>query len=151
MTKAFDLWTPDFLSTFPHRMRSILAFWSREHSCPIVTRNIQSWILCWKKILVNFDRNRAQNRPKNNFWSTFVYLDNVTFDQASRDFDRLGITKHIHPPCSPDLAPCDFWLFGTLKRKLERCAFADLVEIMIEANIILSKIPLEKFILVFDE
>jgi hypothetical protein len=36
----------------------------------------------------------------------------------------FGLEKWIsgtpleHPPCSPDLAPCDFWAFPTIKREL---------------------------------
>jgi hypothetical protein len=29
------------------------------------------------------------------------------------------ITKMDHPPFSPDLAPCDFWLFPKLKNALK--------------------------------
>ena len=27
----------------------------------------------------------------------------------------MGIKTVPHPPCSPDLAPCEFWLFPKLK------------------------------------
>ena len=27
----------------------------------------------------------------------------------------MGIKTVAHPPCSPDLAPCDFWLFPKLR------------------------------------
>ena len=30
----------------------------------------------------------------------------------------MGIKTVPQPPCSPDLAPCDFWLFPKLKEKL---------------------------------
>lgn len=33
------------------------------------------------------------------------------------------ITTFEHAPYSPDLAPCDFWLFPTLKSKLAECSF----------------------------
>jgi hypothetical protein len=31
---------------------------------------------------------------------------------------RIGGTPSEHPPYSPDLAPCDFWVFPTMKREL---------------------------------
>ena len=31
---------------------------------------------------------------------------------------KKGITLIQHPPYSPDLAPCDFWLFNKLKTSL---------------------------------
>jgi histone-lysine N-methyltransferase SETMAR len=30
-----------------------------------------------------------------------------------------GLGRAEHPPYSPDLSPCDFWLFGFLKEKLK--------------------------------
>jgi histone-lysine N-methyltransferase SETMAR len=32
---------------------------------------------------------------------------------------KKSITKIDHPPYSPDLAPCDFWLFPKLKNALK--------------------------------
>jgi hypothetical protein len=81
----------------------------------------------------------------------FLHLDNVIAYQAPRDFDRLAITKFLYPSYSPDLASYDFWLFGTLKRKLEGFTFVNPVEVMTEVNTILRKILLEEFFLVFDE
>jgi hypothetical protein len=34
-----------------------------------------------------------------------------------------------HPPYSPDLAPCNFWLFPNLKNALKRQRFADIPDI----------------------
>jgi hypothetical protein len=31
----------------------------------------------------------------------------------------IGGTPLEHPPYSPDLAPCDFWTFPTMKRELQ--------------------------------
>jgi histone-lysine N-methyltransferase SETMAR len=31
---------------------------------------------------------------------------------------KKSITKMDHPPYSPNLAPCDFWLFPKLKKKM---------------------------------
>ena len=33
-----------------------------------------------------------------------------------------------HPPYSPDLAPCDFWLFHKLKKKLRGCRYETIEE-----------------------
>jgi hypothetical protein len=37
------------------------------------------------------------------------------------------ITEMDHPPYSPDLAPCDFWLFPKLKSFLKGQGFADIL------------------------
>ena len=36
----------------------------------------------------------------------------------------MGIKTVSHPPCSPDLAPCDFWLFP----KIRGCRFETIEE-----------------------
>ena len=33
--------------------------------------------------------------------------------------ESQGITIMPHPPSSPDLAPCDFWLFDLIKENLD--------------------------------
>jgi hypothetical protein len=33
-------------------------------------------------------------------------------------FSEIGETPLEHPPYSPDVAPCDFWVFPTMKREL---------------------------------
>jgi hypothetical protein len=37
---------------------------------------------------------------------------------------EIGGTALQHPPYSPDLAPCDFWVFPTLKRQLRGKRFS---------------------------
>ena len=36
---------------------------------------------------------------------------------------KMGIKTVSHPPYSPDLSPCDFWLFPKLKEKLRVCRY----------------------------
>ena len=38
-------------------------------------------------------------------------------------FTKMGIKAFVHPPYSPDLAYCDFWLFPKLKEKLRGCRY----------------------------
>ena len=45
---------------------------------------------------------------------------------------KIGIKAVPHHPDSPDLAPCDFWLFPKLKEKL-RCCRYETIEEMKEA------------------
>ena len=40
----------------------------------------------------------------------------------------MGIKTVPHPPYSPDLAPCDFWLFPKLKEKLRGCRYETIEE-----------------------
>jgi hypothetical protein len=74
-----------------------------------------------------------------------------TRHRAPQDFDHLGIARFLHPPYSQDLAPWDFWLFGTLKRKLEGFTFGHQIEVLLAVNIIFSTIPGEEFTSAFDK
>jgi hypothetical protein len=101
--------------------------------------------------LVDFDKERMLNRPRKHSRDIFLHLDNTTLYRALRDFDHLRITRFPHPPYSSDLTPCDFWLFGTLKRKLEEFTFWILIEVLTVMITILSMIHLDQFILIFDD
>ena len=51
----------------------------------------------------------------------FLHVDNArvhTSLKATEFLEGLPFIKFPHPPYSPDIAPCDFFLFGYLKRKL---------------------------------
>ena len=41
---------------------------------------------------------------------------------------KMGIKTVPHPPYSPNLAPCDFWLFPKLKEKLRGCRYETIKE-----------------------
>jgi hypothetical protein len=103
------------------------------------------------KVLADFDKELGRTRPMKRSRNIFLHLDNTTPHQATQDFDRLGIARLPNPPYSQNLAPCDFWLFGTLKRKLEGSTFGDQIKVLLPVNTIFSKIPREEFISVFDE
>jgi hypothetical protein len=64
---------------------------------------------------------KAENRscrrqiPLATFWE---HMDNSMCHNGSKvtsKFDKHHIVRLPHPPDSPDLSPCDFWLFGMLK------------------------------------
>jgi len=59
-----------------------------------------------------------------------------------RDFFAKN-SIHIvpQPPYSPDLAPCDFWLFPKLKRSLQGNCFETIEEIQRESLCALKAIP----------
>ena len=50
-----------------------------------------------------------------------------------------------HPPYSPDLAPCDFWLFPKLKNTLKGKRFADLSDMQCNMKMLLWGIPENNF------
>ena len=40
----------------------------------------------------------------------------------------MGIKTVPRPPCSPDLAPCDFYLFSKLEENLRGCRYETIGE-----------------------
>jgi hypothetical protein len=46
-----------------------------------------------------------------------------------------------HPPYSPDLDPCDFFLFPKLKRRMKGRSFDTIEEIQEESQLVLDTIP----------
>ena len=42
--------------------------------------------------------------------------------------NKMGIQTVRHPPYSPDLALCDFWLFPKLKENLRGCRYETIEE-----------------------
>ncbi len=62
-----------------------------------------------------------------------LHQDNVRPQVASivRDFlEKSEIPMVTHPPYSPDLTHCDFWLFPSLKKVLQGCQFSSNQEVV---------------------
>jgi len=57
----------------------------------------------------------------------------------------LGWTIFPHPPYSPDLAPCDFFLFPTMKRTLKGKRFATVEVVKAALQEALNNIKLQQF------
>ena len=56
----------------------------------------------------------------------YFHCDNArvhTAKATTTHLGKCGFTKMMHPPYSPDLAPSDFFLFGTLKHELKGWIF----------------------------
>jgi hypothetical protein len=64
---------------------------------------------------------------------------------------KKSITKLDHPPYSPDLAPCDFWLSQKLKTALKGHRFSDIADIQGYVTTILQSIPEEEFQKCFEQ
>jgi transposase len=73
-----------------------------------------------------------------------LHHDNAPALDVLRPREFLGnksIRKMGHPPYSPDLAPCDFWLFPKLKNALKGQIFADIPDIQRNVTTLLRGIP----------
>jgi hypothetical protein len=57
-----------------------------------------------------------------------VHADNActhTVKMTSPFIEQNSMQRAPHPAYSPDLEPCDFYLFGSVKQLLSGCQFAD--------------------------
>jgi hypothetical protein len=88
----------------------------------------------------HFDNRTAETRKKKRPNGTFIHFDNFRSQLAQAQFDSLGIHSLGHPSYSPDITPCDFWLFGYVKRKLEGVSFAIPNALVCEMQEILDEI-----------
>ena len=57
----------------------------------------------------------------------------------------MGIKTVPHPPYSPDLAPCDFWLFPRLKEKLRGCRYETIEEMKEAVTKVIDTLTQEDF------
>ena len=53
----------------------------------------------------------------------------------------MGIKTVLHPPYSPDLAPCDFWLFP----KLRCCRYETIEEMKVAMTKVIDTLSHENF------
>ena len=61
-------------------------------------------------------------RPQMGVRGLLLHHDNTSADTAAVTLDFLAandVQLVIHPPYSPDLAPCDWFLFPSIKRQLK--------------------------------
>jgi hypothetical protein len=69
--------------------------------------------------------------------------------KVTDEFDNRKLQRVAHPPYSPDLSPCDFWLFGMLKQKMKDREFSGVEEIMNAVQEIWREVTLERLQSIF--
>ena len=89
--------------------------------------------------------------PKN---CAFIHYDNAPSHNSKVCRAGLAETPFIRipqPAYSPDIAICDFYLFGTLKQQLEGISATDPSDLQVAMDTILTNIPRSQWIKAFDE
>jgi histone-lysine N-methyltransferase SETMAR len=74
----------------------------------------------------------------------YIHMDNAPCHRAaiSRNaFHNTNLIEMPQPPYSPDLAPCDFFLFGYLKNRMKGFHFRNSESLLEKAQEIVSSIP----------
>jgi histone-lysine N-methyltransferase SETMAR len=76
-------------------------------------------------VLPSIEMNLAQRRPKLRATGVHLHMDNAKSHRSKtsvQKIDEMGFVLVSHPPYSPDIAPSDFFLFGSLKDRLDEQA-----------------------------
>ena len=99
------------------------------------------------EVLRKFRKRFRWKRPalfKSGLWH--FHQDNAPVNNSILVTDyltKMGIKTVPQPPYSPDLVPCDFWLFPKLKEKLRGCPY-ETIEEMKEAAIKVIDPPIQE-------
>lgn len=99
---------------------------------------------CLPKVIESITR-RA---PRTGMRTRKLHHDNAPAHTAAatlRFLEEQGISTLPHPPYSPDLAPCDFWLFPTIKQELKGRRFQSDEELEEAAMDAINNIPIQDF------
>ena len=73
-----------------------------------------------QNILPGVIQDTEQKRPTTGIKDVLLHHDNASPHKAKivKDYlEEQELQVLPHPPYSPDLAPCDFWLFPTIKER----------------------------------
>ena len=109
---------------------TVTARWYTEICLPVVIDNV------------------TRRAPRTGMRGRKLHHDNAPAHTAAATREFLtdqGISTLPHPPYSPDLAPCDFWLFPTIKQVLKGRRFESDEEMEQAAIEAIEDIPIEEF------
>ena len=104
---------------------------------------------CFVEALREFRKRFRRKRPalfKLDQW--YFHQDNAPVHNSILVTDyltKMGIKTVPHPPYSPDLAPCDFWLFPKLKEKLRGCRYETIEEMKEAVTKVIDTLTQEDF------
>jgi len=95
----------------------------------------------YKEVLTNLHERVRRRRPeiwKNDSW--VLHQDNAPARNTLSV--KTFLTKHMleHPPYSPDLAPCDFFLFPKIKSALKGTRFESIDAVKANATELMNKL-----------
>ena len=106
--------------------------------------------VCLPKVIteINYQREKAGVR------GILLHHDNASSHTALRTRESLedsGLRTLPHPPYSPDLAPCDFWLFPTIKNELRGRRFSSNEELVGALFKVIEAIPKDEWKMCFQK
>ncbi len=103
----------------------------------------------FRAIFRRFDAAHHRRRPHAAVHGRrFLHMDNAPAHNAALTLGlvtQLGWTRLPQPAYSPDLAPCDFWLFSRLKRNLRGVRFRTLADLKEAVSEEIALIPAQEY------
>lgn len=139
------------------RKLMLIAFFSRRGIENITYlpegKTVTSEFFCQQCILP-MKQKLEKERRSSGISSVKFHFDNarVHTSKTTKTFlDLHGLQVIKHPPYSPDLSPCDFWLFGYLNHCLEGLCFANRDDAIQKCTEILNSIEKKVFSRVMEE
>ena len=117
----------------------------QEFVPPGMTVNADFYCDVLRRLRENVRRMRPQKWQNQNL---IINHDNATTHRSfkvSQFLSKNNMTVIPHPPYSPDLAPCDFFLFPKLKLRMKGRRFDTNEEIQEESQRVLDTIPKRDF------
>ena len=93
-------------------------------------------------------KKAKQNLVDSGTKNFILHQDNspVHMSQESKDYykeDKWQLTNH--PPHSPDLSPCDFWLFKEIKTAFRGKKYETDTELALAVDLFIAQIPISEF------
>jgi hypothetical protein len=105
-------------------------------------------------VLPSIEKKHAKCRPKLRTTTAHLHVDNAkshTCKMSIEMIEKLGFILVPQPPCSLDLAPCDFFLLGYLRQHLEEKHLTREDQVIAAAREVFDKFPLQTFQDVMDD
>jgi len=103
-------------------------------------------------ILPSLYREKTNYERRKDLQTFCVHMDNSMCHNGQKVKHEMA-KKHIfradHPPYSPDLSPCDFWLFGMLKTRMQDREFTSPQSILSEITSIWNGLTFDEIQSVF--
>ncbi len=118
-----------------------------------VTSETYCGTLCQMKESVRRKRPQLWRQDQERDHSFLLHQDNASSHTAVPTLALLGesgIQMLSHPPYSPDLAPCDFFLFPRLKEMLRGVRFPNILQLQDGVRRVLNQIPKREFAVAMD-
>lgn len=108
----------------------------------------------YMEVLQTFLVHLGRKRPEKISRGWLLHQDNARphVSKATSEFMATkGIETIAHAPYSPDLAPCDFWLFPTLKNKIAGTRFQSDTEVKTAVQGVLQLLSADGLQFVFEK